>query len=137
MEPVVSDPGEHTILLVEDDELVMEMALELLKSKGYRVFSTYLPSVALELISGGNIPVDLLVTDLVMPQMNGTELYRRIQEQFPDIPVLYMSGYSDTIIQGVLQGRKHSFIPKPFTAHRFLDQVARLLPGQADCLNGR
>ena len=122
--PIVTVP---TILLVEDNELVMELAREVLQNGGYKVVTTYLPRVALSLVKQGTFTVDLLVTDVVMPQMNGPELYRRIRERLPDLPVLYMSGYSGKTIQDVMHGENAHFLPKPFKAVRLLEQVAHIL----------
>jgi CheY-like chemotaxis protein len=116
-----------TILLVEDDEMVMEVTCELLESSGYRVISTYLPRVALDLAKQGTLMIDLLVTDVVMPQMNGPELYRNIQKLLPNLPVLYISGYSDTAIQAVMYGEQTHFLAKPFTPSQLLEQITQIL----------
>lgn len=116
-----------TILLVEDNEMVMEMARDMLEDKGYRVVSTFLPDVALDLILRENLPVDLLVTDVVMPQMNGPELYRRMQALRPGLPVLYMSGYSSNSIDSLLFGDRINFIAKPFSPAAFIDQIELIL----------
>jgi len=98
-------PG-SIILLVEDNELVMEMTREILECSGYKVVPTYLPSVALK---------------------NGPELYRRLQKLLPELPVLYMSGFSNGSIQKVMQGEQAGFLAKPFTPVMLLEQVARIL----------
>lgn len=116
-----------TILLVDDNEVVMEVTREILASSGYRVKTTYLPCVALDLVEQGDFPVDLLVTDVVMPQMNGPELYRRMRELVPALPVLYMSGYSGQSIQDVMQGEGAHFLPKPFKPSALLERVAHVL----------
>jgi CheY-like chemotaxis protein len=118
-----------TILLVEDNELVMEVTRELLENSGYQVISTYLPRVALDLAKQGTLIIDLLVTDVVMPQMNGPELYRNIRELLPTLPVLYISGYSDTAIQSVMPGDHAHFLAKPFTSSRLLEQITQILTG--------
>lgn len=126
-ESVVTKVGVPTILLVEDNELVMELTRDVLQNGGYKVVTTYLPRVALNLVKRGDFPVDLLVTDVVMPQMNGPELFRHMRELLPGLPVLYMSGYSDKAIQDVMQGEKAHFLPKPFKLTRLLEQVAHIL----------
>lgn len=118
-----------TILLVEDNELVMEVTRELLENSGYQVISTYLPRVALDLAKQGTVMIDLLVTDVVMPQMNGPELYRNIRELLPNLPVLYISGYSDTAIQAVMHGEQAHFLAKPFKPSRLLEQITQILTG--------
>ena len=120
-------PDTHTILLVEDNELVMEMTRMLLECSGYRVVSTHLPTVALELIQQGDASVDLLLTDVVMPQMNGPELHQRIKEMLPGMPVLYMSGYSSSVLNTVMHSDGTSFLAKPFTSDQLLSQVRQVL----------
>ena len=114
-----------TILLVEDDELVMEVTRSMLEINGYRVVSTFLPSVALNLVTRGDLAVDLLVTDVVMPQMNGPELYRRIQKQKPDLPVLYISGYSGEVINGIMEDKNVDVLSKPFALASFLERIEK------------
>ena len=119
-----------TILLVEDDELVMDVARSMLEINGYRVVSTFLPSTALNLVAQGDFLVDLLVTDVVMPQMNGPELYRRIQEQKPDLPVLYISGYSGEVINGIMEDQNADLLSKPFTSTALLKRIEKIFGGQ-------
>jgi len=122
--------GAPTILLVEDNELVMEAACDMLKIKGYRVVSTFLPSTALDLVAQGDFLVDLLVTDVVMPQMNGPELYQRMQERRPELPVLYISGFSDETINGVMKDRNANLLFKPFTSNALLERIEKIFDGQ-------
>jgi two-component system cell cycle sensor histidine kinase/response regulator CckA len=123
----ISIVGVPTILVVEDNELVMELTRNALQDSGYNVVTTYLPCVALNLVKQGNFPVNLLVTDVVMPQMNGPELFRHMRELIPYLPVLYMSGYSDKAIQDVMHEEKAHFLPKPFKITRLLEKVSNIL----------
>ena len=116
-----------TILLVDDDELVMDITRTMLEESGYRVVSTFLPYVALNLAAQTDFSVDLLVTDVVMPQMNGPELYRRMKERRSILPVLYMSGYSGMAIQGVMEGKQAHFLAKPFNSSSLLERVTHIL----------
>lgn len=122
--PMVAAP---TILLVEDNELVMELTCDVLQNSGYKVVATYLPSVALNLVEQYNSTVDLLVTDVVMPQMNGPELYHHMRKRLPALPVLYMSGYSGESIREIMQEEKVHFISKPFKPNALLERVAHVL----------
>ena len=115
--------GVYTILLVEDDELVMETTRSILEHSGYTVVSTFLPSVALELARQGNLSIDLLLTDVVMPQMNGPELYRRLKELLPGLPAMFMSGYSSDAIHGIMQDNMAAFLAKPFTTAKLLAAI--------------
>jgi CheY-like chemotaxis protein len=124
---VAPKPGAPTILLVEDNELVMELTRDVLESGGYRVETTYLPRVALDMTRQGKIRVDLLVTDVVMPQMNGPELYLQMREQLPFLPVLYLSGYSGNALRDVMPGEQAHFLSKPFEPDMLLEEVAQIL----------
>jgi PAS domain S-box-containing protein len=124
----VQDRRSATILLVEDNEMVMDMTRELLESYGYAVLPAWLPEDALDIARREGGRVDLLLTDVVMPQMNGPELYHRIREFIPDLKVIYMSGYTSNVIvhNGTLE-EEASFIAKPFTSATLLAQVTRIL----------
>jgi two-component system cell cycle sensor histidine kinase/response regulator CckA len=117
--PAVSGAG--TILLVEDDTMVGTMVMEMLESLGYTVLIKSDPVDALSFCEKSRDPIDLLVTDVVMPKMNGKELRDRIKIIRPDIKVLFMSGYTSDVIahHGILEEKAH-FIQKPFT----LDDIA-------------
>jgi two-component system, cell cycle sensor histidine kinase and response regulator CckA len=122
--------GVPTILLVEDNELVLDVARSMLEINGYRVVSTFLPSTALNLVAQGDFLVDLLVTDVFMPQMNGPELYRRMQERRPELRVLYISGFSDEAINGVMEDQNADLLSKPFTSTALLGRIKKIFDGQ-------
>ena len=116
--------GPHTptvcsILLVEDNDLVRTMIEQVLEGYGYTVLSVEEPSQALKVM--GTNHIDILLTDVVMPEMNGPELYEQIRKAHPHIKVLYMSGYTDDVIvlQGVLK-QGVNFIQKPFAINDLL-----------------
>ncbi|MHB8121017.1 MAG: ATP-binding protein [Desulfuromonadaceae bacterium] len=126
--------GSGTILLVEDNEMVRAMTAELLEGFGYRVYRAEDPGQALELVK--NIPenIDLLITDVIMPGMNGLQLYERIKVERPDIErVLYISGYTgNAIVAGISLEEDMHFLPKPFTVDALMVKVRELLlPVQA------
>lgn len=126
---VVAPSGNETILLVEDNDMVRVMAAELLEGLGYRVYVAGHPEQALELVGQHPEKIDLVITDVVMPGMNGQQLFERINGQRPDIDrVLYISGYTNNIIvtDGVLEEEIH-FLPKPFTLDALVDKVRGLL----------
>lgn len=118
--------GEH-VLVVEDDEMVRELVCETLLAHGFQVSQADQPEVALGLIDGLG-PVDLLLTDVIMPQMNGRELYRQLSERTPGLKVLYMSGYTENVIadQGMLYAGV-AFLQKPFSVHSLLEKVQLVL----------
>jgi len=125
--------GPATILLVEDNEMVMEMTRELLEHCNCTVLSASLPENALELARLHRDRIDLLLSDVVMPQMSGPELHGRLMEFMPDLPVLYMSGYTANIdVRNATLAKESVCIDKPFTADILLAGVAKAL-SQAGC----
>lgn len=119
----------RTILLVEDNTMIREMAGELLTSYGYRVFAAETPCRALDMAKlPGERPLDLLVTDVIMPEMNGPDLYARLLESHPGVPVLYISGYTSNLVPNKGTGRQEvEFLAKPFTLEQFLATIGRIL----------
>ncbi|NTW59592.1 MAG: response regulator, partial [Nitrospirae bacterium] len=126
--PALSGAG--TVVLVEDDAMVRELTLLLLKTLGYSVLVANSPAHALSLCERKDIPIDLLMTDVVMPGMNGKELLRRANAIRPGIRVLFMSGYTANVIahHGVLDdGIK--FIQKPFSIADLAQKVQDAIRG--------
>ena len=126
-QPMEAMGGKETILVVEDEPAILEMASAMLHHLGYTVLSSTSPNEALKKcrLYGGKI--DLLLTDVVMPEMNGRDLARQIQKEHPWVKSLFMSGYTADIIahQGVLEQGIH-FIQKPFS-HTTLAAKVRLV----------
>lgn len=116
----------RTVLLVEDNVMIREMAGELLTSFGYRVLSAATPSQALELAGNGEA-IELLATDVIMPQMSGPELYDRLLESHPKLPVLYISGYTNSMVPGRgALAEDAIFLAKPFTLEQFMEKVGQM-----------
>ncbi|MBN1409207.1 MAG: PAS domain S-box protein [Spirochaetales bacterium] len=128
-EPSIKSAG-GTILLVEDDEMVRSMTTIALERIGYNVLELETPTEALSIIEKGDIPFVLLITDVVMPEMNGIELKNKIAAVQPDIKVLFMSGYTaNTIVHhGVLDKNVH-FIQKPFNLKELAKKVRESIEG--------
>jgi two-component system cell cycle sensor histidine kinase/response regulator CckA len=130
--PVTEDwgllAGSETILLVEDEEVVREMALEILQECGYRVLPAKDGPEALELALQLDGEIHLMLTDVVMPRMSGRELSNELIKRRPDIRVLYMSGYTDDAIvqHGVLEAGT-AFIGKPFSMEALTRKVRETL----------
>ncbi len=96
--------GSETILVVEDDASLREVTCEFLQSSGYIVISAGLPEEALRLAKCHNGPIDFLLTDVIMPGMNGRELATRLSELRPGMKVLYVSGYADGVVRDGVHG---------------------------------
>jgi signal transduction histidine kinase len=137
--PVRRDPraaisnigGDETILLVEDDDDLRRVTRRILQTRGYTILEARHGGDALLLCERYTGEIDMLLTDVVMPQMNGRELSHRIHALRPDVSVVYMSGYPDgaAVEQGLLDVEAR-FLPKPFTPHELLDCVRLVLDGK-------
>jgi PAS domain S-box-containing protein len=123
----------EVVLVVEDEPGVKRMAERILAKAGYAVIGTTLGSRAIEICAGGGQAVDLLLTDVIMPEMLGTELVEKARAIQPDLQVIYMSGYShDVLAPRAMTGNGASaFIEKPFNARTLLEAVRRLLDDPA------
>jgi len=120
--------GTETVLLVEDDEEVRRLASEILKTCGYTVLETGAPHEALRIGERRNGAIDLLLTDLVMPAMRGSELAERLGTTCPRMHVLYMSGYTDETIAATSASEPaRLLLRKPFTPHDLARKVRESL----------
>jgi PAS domain S-box-containing protein len=120
--------GKETILLVEDDPLVRGLALEILKSRGYSVLVAERPDTALELCRQHAGKISLVLTDVIMPGMNGREMADEILAMRPEVGVLFMSGYTDTaVIRSGSGGKFTSFLQKPFSPTLLGQKVREML----------
>jgi two-component system cell cycle sensor histidine kinase/response regulator CckA len=117
-----------TILLVEDDDLVRNMTAELLKTMGYTTLIAADGREAIRICEDSTQPVDLVITDVVMPELKGTELRDRLLVIRPDVPVLFVSGYSSDIVvrPGVLKPNVR-FLQKPFSLTDLATNIDELL----------
>ncbi|HEY5478071.1 MAG TPA: PAS domain S-box protein, partial [Gaiellaceae bacterium] len=120
--------GSETLLLVEDEEMVRQLVARVLRELGYEVFETSSGGEALLLSDSLDRPIDLLVTDVVMPGMSGRELAEILVVRRPTTRVLFMSGYTDEAIvhHGVLDGEAE-FIGKPFTPQELAHKIRGVL----------
>ncbi len=121
-------PISSTIMVVEDEAMVRDLAVNILERQGYRVLSAESGADCLQRLRGHSGPLDLLLTDVIMPGMNGRDLYRAVLGPFPQVNVLYMSGYTDNVIlhHGVLEEGIH-FIQKPFSVDGLIAKVGQIL----------
>jgi two-component system cell cycle sensor histidine kinase/response regulator CckA len=107
-----------TVLLVDDTDVVLGLMQVVLEREGYDVLVAASPNEAID-AAGSAERIDLVVSDLVMPQMDAFELVERIRAEHPDVKVLYVSGYADVSADG-------AFLAKPFTPSAFAAAVAEL-----------
>jgi signal transduction histidine kinase/ActR/RegA family two-component response regulator len=129
--PEPLESGRKTILLVEDNVMVREMMGEILNNSGYRVLEAESPAIAIKIASIPETSIDLLVSDVIMPEMNGRELYEIISKGRVALPVLFVSGYtSDILDQEKLTVNEINFLSKPFSVEQFLKQVTQMLQHQ-------
>ena len=115
--------GDQVILMVDDEDLVLNMGRTILSAFGYQVLAASGGRQALEILSTTPSPVDLVITDLVMPQMSGRELMDQIQALFPCIPIICTSGY----IRAAGKENASNFLQKPFTSQELLRRVKQVL----------
>ena len=106
--------GSETILLVEDEDLVRRLEREVLEQSGYRVLEASNGADALAVARAHLGVIDLLLTDTVMPQLNGHELAEELRARRPEMKILFTSGYAADAIHRVLEP-SIAFLPKPFT----------------------
>jgi len=120
--------GRETILLVEDEGAVRELARDILEANGYAVLEARHGDEALAICERHSEAIHLMLTDVVMPGMNGRELAERLARLRPETKVLYMSGYTDNaiVLHGVLNGRA-VFLQKPFTPDALARKVREVL----------
>jgi len=119
--------GAETILLVEDEPSVRRLVSQMLQLTGYTVLEAANGLEALGLMDHVGQPVDLLLTDIVMPAMNGGTLAQRLSRRHPKMRVLFTSGYmDDTVVQEVV-AMGAQFLPKPFTPDALTQKVREVL----------
>lgn len=125
--PLAMSGGTETILLVEDEDLVRNLSRHILEECGYKVIEAINGIEALQICARQG-PIDLLLTDVVMPQMGGRELSEKLRETIPDVRILFTSGYTDdeVVKHGVIE-IDTNFIQKPFTPESLAQKVRKVL----------
>jgi CheY-like chemotaxis protein len=120
--------GSETILLVEDEPALLRLATRSLESLGYTVLSASRPDHAIDMARAHRGPVHMLVTDVVMPGMNGQKLAERLLQDAPNLKCLFMSGYTDGVISAgdALDPDVH-FLQKPFSPSALAEKVRQVL----------
>jgi PAS domain S-box-containing protein len=120
--------GSETVLVAEDEDGVRELLRKVLTEFGYTVLTARHGRDALMLAGDRSVGIDLLVTDVVMPEMNGRELVETLHDRRPDLKVLYISGYTDDeVVQRGISGSEVAFMRKPFAAEELVRRVREVL----------
>ena len=120
--------GTETVLIAEDDPDILELVHEMLSGLGYHTLTASDGQQAVELATAHGSPIDLLLSDVVMPRMNGAELARHLQERQPTLKVLFASGYfDDAAVREAVRTHGAAFIAKPFKVHDLAQRVRRVL----------
>ena len=120
--------GRETILLVEDEEMVRNLVRRILERQGYTALVADSAEKAMFMFEQNPASIDMLLTDVIMPQMDGKQLYERLRQIRPSLKVLYMSGYTEETIahRGLLESGTH-FVQKPFSFERLARSVRQAL----------
>lgn len=124
VEPKPPERGRETILLVEDEAELLNLVQQILEDLGYTVLAASLPNEALRLAKEYPGEIDLLLTDVIMPEMTGQVLATQLQKIRPDLKCIFMSGYTaDVIARNNVQAEGVQFIQKPFSIHELASKI--------------
>ncbi|MFL5401253.1 MAG: response regulator [Gemmatimonadales bacterium] len=115
------------ILVVDDETAVRRFAARVLQREGYGIYEAVDGVEALEMVQNGAAGVEVVVSDIVMPRLNGVELMQALAVSRPDLPVLLMTGYATGALTDLGIAVPCGIVPKPFTAERLVAEVQRCL----------
>lgn len=128
LKPLVAESKSETVLLVEDDNMVRQLIKEVLVMNNYKVLEAGNGASAIMICDKYRQPIDLLLTDIVMPEMSGRKLAERLTTTHPKLQVIYMSGYTnDTVIHHGISTNAVNFIEKPFKFEDLIGKVREVL----------
>ncbi|HXO01393.1 MAG TPA: response regulator, partial [Stellaceae bacterium] len=123
--------GVGTVMLVEDEDPVRIFGARALRNKGYTVLEARSGEAALELLGTTTDKIDLLITDVVMPKMDGPSLVREVRETQPEMKVIFISGYTeDSFRQRLDSDSNIHFLPKPFSLKQLATKVKEVISGE-------
>jgi len=118
----------ETVLLVEDEEMVRQLAVRILEQEGYNILEANDAMQAMDLHGKHQGPIQLMITDIVMPRSNGYELAEKISKERPETKILFISGYvNEAIAKAGFPQSRVSFLKKPFTPDELSHMVRTLL----------
>jgi two-component system cell cycle sensor histidine kinase/response regulator CckA len=118
--------GSARILLVEDEDAVRTFSARALSNKGYQVMDAPGGAAALQLLAEGKIVPEILITDVMMPEMDGTTLAKQVKEKYPSVKIIFISGYAEDRFKEHL-GADVWFLPKPFTLKQLATKVKEVI----------
>ena len=122
--------GAGTVLLVEDEDPVRMFSARALRNKGYTVLEAKSGEQALKIILEGPEPIDLIITDVVMPRMDGPTLIKQVRETMPDVKVIFISGYTEDTFRKRLDNEQGiHFLPKPFSLKQLASKAKEIMTG--------
>ncbi len=122
--------GAGTVLLVEDEDPVRMFSARALRNKGYTVLEAKSGEHALKIIQDGTEPIDLIITDVVMPRMDGPTLIKQVRETMPDMKVIFISGYTEDTFRKRLDNEQGiHFLPKPFSLKQLASEAKEIMTG--------
>lgn len=119
--------GSETVLVVEDEDLLRKLARRMLQTAGYQVLTAATGEEALAMLAGSNTVVDLLLTDVLLPGISGSELSAQLAAAGRRPKVLFTSGYSEEAVAGAAPGPRTHFLPKPYTMANLIGKVREVL----------
>ena len=120
--------GSAKILLVEDEDAVRSFSARALSNKGYEVIEAINGVDALDKLGDDKPALELIITDVVMPEMDGPTLIEKLREHYTDVKIIFMSGYTEDRLKEQFGERVH-FLPKPFTLKQLATKVKDVLEG--------
>lgn len=123
--------GTGTILLVEDEAMVRAVAERALARQGYKILTATNGEEGLEMLTSSEEPIDLVISDVVMPTMDGPSMARAAREKRPDLPIIFMSGYAEEQLRKSIDLDNIGFLPKPFSVQQIGQAAREALAGHA------
>jgi len=127
-QPIADHTGKETILLVEDEDAVRNFGARALRSRGYTVIEAQSGLDALEQVGDRIDDIDIVVSDVVMPEMDGPTLLRELRARNPNLKVIFVSGYAEEAFRKNLpEGQQFDFLPKPFGLKQLVEAVKTVL----------
>jgi two-component system cell cycle sensor histidine kinase/response regulator CckA len=126
--PVKDLTGHERILLVEDEDNVRVFSARALRTTGYEVFEAESGEIALEILEDENYQIDLMISDVVMPEMDGPTLLTKVRERMPELKVIFVSGYAEeNVRQDIADNQSVEFLPKPYSLDQINSKVKEVL----------